>query len=109
MRQVDITDLLPLEERESRSVEDAGLAAFIVQFDGELHAFVNRCPHLGVELNWLPDQFLESGGDLIICSTHGALFRIDNGLCITGPCQGDHLTRLPIIRDEGRYFIVVEV
>ena len=60
-------------------------------------------PSSGIELNWMPDQFLESGGDLIICSTHGALFKIDDGLCISGPCQ-KALTSLQIVQDTDSTF-----
>lgn len=51
----------------------------------------NSCPHTGVELNWMPDQFLNERGDLIQCSTHGALFRIEDGYCLSGPCAGARL------------------
>ncbi|MBK8970753.1 MAG: Rieske 2Fe-2S domain-containing protein [Hahellaceae bacterium] len=104
---IDINPYLPLEEGTSRSLELDDPAVFLVQFDGQLRAYLNRCPHLGIELNWMPDQFLESGGDLIICSTHGALFKIDDGLCISGPCQGQALTQLTIKHDAGGVFVVL--
>ena len=65
---------------------------FVVRRDNRLFVYGNACPHLGVELNWLPDQFLDRDGSLIQCSTHGALFTIESGLCIAGPCVDKHLT-----------------
>ena len=66
-----------------------------VQWDGQFHVYLNRCPHLGVELNWMPDQFMDSDGTLLMCATHGALFRVETGECLAGPCQGQALTRIP--------------
>ena len=57
-----------------------------------LRVFHNRCPHLGIPLEWEPDQFMDRDTDLIRCATHGALFDPDNGLCLAGPCRGDQLT-----------------
>jgi len=67
----------------------AGL--FAVRYGGVIHVYVNSCPHLGVPLDWLPDRFLSADGTHIICATHGALFRIIDGVCVQGPCTGDAL------------------
>jgi nitrite reductase/ring-hydroxylating ferredoxin subunit len=67
---------------------------------GEVFVYVNSCPHLGVSLDWTPDRFLSADGSLIVCSTHGAEFRIEDGRCIRGPCSGDHLEAVSVqIRD----------
>ncbi len=58
---------------------------------GSVHAYLNRCPHLGVPLNWDDDQFMDSEGSLLRCATHGALFEPESGLCILGPCRGEYL------------------
>jgi len=57
----------------------------------EIVAYVNRCPHTGASLNWQPDRFLDHAGQYIQCSNHAALFRIDDGVCIVGPCVGQSL------------------
>lgn len=79
-----------------------GHSVFVIRRDGHVHVYQNRCPHLGIELNWVPDQFLDHSGDLIQCSTHGALFRIDDGHCIAGPCRGKHLQaiRCAVVDDQ---------
>lgn len=76
------------------------LTGFVLLHDGEPRAYVNQCPHLGVELNWMPGRFLDADNLFIQCATHGALFKPGTGECITGPCQGDALTALDL-RVEG--------
>ncbi len=70
---------------------------FVVRRGDELYAFVNRCPHTGVELNWQPDRFLDIGQRYIQCSVHGALFRLEDGMCLRGPCVGQRLRRLRLL------------
>ncbi len=65
-------------------------------------AYLNICPHLGVELNWMPERFMDSDNLFIQCSTHGALFRPGDGECIAGPCQGDALTQLDLRERNGQ-------
>jgi nitrite reductase/ring-hydroxylating ferredoxin subunit len=65
-------------------------------------AYLNRCPHLGVPLNWYPDAFMDSESAFLRCSTHGALFEPGTGLCVLGPCRGDKLWQLECeIREDG--------
>jgi len=72
---------------------------FVVKHDGLLYAYINRCPHLGIALEWLEDQFLDVEKQFIHCSTHGALFLIDSGECVSGPCQGEFLEPVEICHD----------
>lgn len=64
---------------------------FAVRQGTAVFVFVNTCPHLGVPLDWAPGHFLTADGARIICGTHGALFRIGDGVCTSGPCIGDRL------------------
>jgi len=84
-----------LEEGKARGFELEGASFFLVRYQGELYAYQNHCPHLGINLEWMPDQFLDSDGRLIQCAMHGALFLIESGHCISGPCNGQSLTPLP--------------
>lgn len=72
------------------------LELFLVRQDNKVHAYQNHCPHLGIPLNWQPDQFLCLEGSHIQCSTHGALFTVKDGHCIVGPCAGQNLTSLSL-------------
>jgi nitrite reductase/ring-hydroxylating ferredoxin subunit len=71
----------------------------IVRWDRKIHGYVNRCPHHGTQLDWERDQFLEPNGDRLMCGKHGALFALDNGACVDGPCMGEGLepVRLAIL------------
>jgi nitrite reductase/ring-hydroxylating ferredoxin subunit len=75
---------------------------FAVRFDGGVRAFVNRCPHLGVELDWQPGEFFEESGLYLICSTHGAIFDPSSGRCIAGPCSGASLQAIAVEERDGR-------
>ncbi|SFR83296.1 Ferredoxin subunit of nitrite reductase or a ring-hydroxylating dioxygenase [Marinobacter daqiaonensis] len=69
---------------------------FVFRRKGHLYGYRNRCPHLGITLNWLPERFMDSDNCFIHCATHGALFTPESGDCIAGPCQGDSLTPLTL-------------
>ncbi|WP_300424338.1 Rieske (2Fe-2S) protein [uncultured Thalassolituus sp.] len=91
-----------LTEGESRGFEPDGQALFIVRHRSHVYAYRNHCPHLGIPLEWQPDQFLDSDGSLIQCAMHGALFLIDSGHCISGPCTGQSLKALPCREIDGK-------
>lgn len=76
--------------------DDKTLDCFLLKQDDEVRAYLNFCPHLGIPLNWQPDQFMSSEGTHIQCSTHGALFQLEDGYCFSGPCRGESLTPLNI-------------
>ncbi len=58
----------------------------LVRKRNKVFAYHNRCPHMGINLEWQPHVFLDHSGNYIQCSNHGALFEINNGQCIYGPC-----------------------
>ena len=97
-------------------IPDGGSAGFIADFGDTrvavlairqgscVHVYENSCPHIGSPLDFQPGQFLDVERRHIICSTHGALFRIEDGHCISGPCAGDNLTQIKAdIRADGIY------
>ena len=43
-----------------------------------------------------------------LCRTHGALYRIDTGACVQGPCGGLSLEPLAIELDAGRVYLQLE-
>lgn len=67
---------------------------FVVRQGSEVHAYKNYCMHVGHPLNFAPDRFLTKDRSLIICASHGALYEIDTGLCVAGPCPGKKLARI---------------
>lgn len=81
-------------------------AAFAVRFDGAVHAFLNRCAHVSVELDWLEGQFFDSSGLYLICSTHGATYHPESGFCVYGPCKGRSLTRVAVEEYDGKVYCI---
>ena len=75
---------------------------FAIRFRGKVRAFVNRCPHMGTELDWQAGEFFEESGLYLVCSTHGALFEPLTGYCVAGPCRGASLEPLQVREREGR-------
>jgi nitrite reductase/ring-hydroxylating ferredoxin subunit len=66
-----------------------------------IFAYRNRCPHTGAPMEWEPDQFLDYSGTSIQCGIHGALFRIEDGYCVSGPCARQSLQRIAVIERDG--------
>ncbi|QFT56191.1 Rieske (2Fe-2S) protein [Microbulbifer sp. THAF38] len=82
---------------------------FAVMKGGEVFAYKNTCPHRSINLDWQEDQFLDPDGALIQCASHGALFTIETGECIAGPCTGDSLTPVPVeYAQDGLYALLPE-
>lgn len=81
---------------------------FLVRAGAEVFGYVNSCPHTGVNLNWMPDEFMDITGKLIQCSTHGALFLIEDGYCCYGPCAGASLQPVRLLINEGEIFLSPE-
>lgn len=63
----------------------------IVRRGEAVYGYINRCPHAGSPLDWMPDQFLNLEKTHIQCATHDAMFVIESGDCVAGPCVGDRL------------------
>lgn len=80
---------------------DEARRLFVVKKNGELYAYINSCPHTGAPLNWQDNQFLSYDGRYIQCSLHGAMFRIEDGACIAGPCPGRCLQSVPVKVENG--------
>lgn len=83
------------------SFHDLPLDVFVVHSNACFNAYVNSCPHTGVNLEWQEDQFLDLDKAFIHCSTHDALFEIDSGLCISGPCVNRYLQPLELNQKDG--------
>jgi len=77
---------------------------FVVRHQSRLHAYLNRCPHTGSPLDWVPGRFFSDNGETLVCHTHGALFAADNGSCLSGPCPHG-LTPLPLHEQNGTVFV----
>lgn len=74
--------------------------AMVIRRGGKVRAYVNSCPHVGAPLDLTKGQFLDFERTHILCANHGALFRIEDGHCLSGPCKGKDLAPVPVeVRD----------
>ena len=76
---------------------------FLINFGGELHAYVNRCRHVPMPMDWVDNQFFAEEGRYLMCQTHNAYYEPGTGECIAGPPSacGKHLYRVPIEVNDG--------
>ena len=102
-----LSELNDLADQQTRSFNIADIDLFIIKLDNQIIAYRNHCPHLGVPLNWQPDIFLSLDNQHIQCSTHGALFTLDKGDCIAGPCVGQSLQTLTTEQDKHSLFLTM--
>ncbi|QKE64431.1 Rieske 2Fe-2S domain-containing protein [Aquipseudomonas campi] len=94
-----------LAEGQSRGFSIDGLALLAVRRDGRVYVYRNRCPHRGLNLEWRADDFLDASGSLLQCAHHGALFLIESGECLTGPCAGQALQAVECREDHDGIWI----
>lgn len=111
------TVLCPLD-----TIEDGEARGFTLDDDGgrpvdilvardgaAVHGYVNACPHVGTPLDWVPDRFMAPDGEHLACATHGALFRVEDGYCVAGPCAGQSLTPVAVRIEDGRVVLAAAV
>ena len=78
--------------------------AFAVRKDGKAHAYLNRCAHVAMELDWQEGVFFDSDGRDLLCSTHGATYEARTGRCIGGPCGGRPLVKMRVEERDGNVY-----
>lgn len=74
--------------------------AFAIRYRGKPHAYLNRCTHVAMEMDWQPDQFFDDTGRWLLCATHGAAYEPETGECKSGPCRGG-LTQIDLHEEDG--------
>lgn len=97
----------------SRELLDSGLAvpfdvvyagqtcrAFAVRFKGQPQAYLNRCTHVAMELDWQPNRVFDDSGQWLLCASHGAAYQPDTGQCVGGPCNGG-LVKITLSEKDG--------
>ena len=85
-----------LLECDGREIE-----GFVLNVGGAFHAWVNRCRHVPMGLDWVENQFFTEDGEYIQCATHGACYKPDTGECVEGPPFGKFLIRVPLRIENG--------
>ncbi|MDQ1830780.1 Rieske 2Fe-2S domain-containing protein [Massilia sp. CCM 9029] len=77
---------------------------FVVRHKGTVYAYLNRCAHVPIELDWAEGEFFESSGLYLMCSTHGAIYVPESGFCAGGPCKGGRLRPIGVREEDGQIY-----
>ena len=85
--------------------DGAKAPAFAVKFDGQFFAYLNRCGHIAVQLDYMPGEFFSDDGQTLICATHGAEYAPDTGACLGGPCYGVGLESMDVRVQDNNLFL----
>ena len=80
--------------------------AFVVRYRGKVQAYLNRCSHVAMELDWQEGVFFDSEGRDLLCSTHGATYEAASGRCIGGPCNGAPLVKVRVEERDGNVYFM---
>ena len=78
--------------------------AFAVRYRGQVHAYLNRCAHVAMELDWQEGAFFDADGRDLLCSTHGATYDAQSGRCLGGPCNRTPLVKLRVEERNGKVY-----
>lgn len=96
--ELDVVALSDIEDPGSREFSseegDWPFRGFVVRYKNNIYAYQNYCMHAGHQLNWQPNEFLTFDKNQIICASHGAIYDIESGLCVLGPCKGEKLRKI---------------
>ena len=79
-------------------------SAFAIRFKGLAQAYLNRCTHVAMALDWQPNRVFDDSGQWLLCASHGAAYRPDSGQCAAGPCRGGLVKIMLSERDEVVYW-----
>jgi hypothetical protein len=102
----------------SKALENAGKAevfdvlyggqtcrAFAIRYEGQVHAYLNRCSHVAMEMDYQEGHFFDASKKWLICATHGALYEPQSGQCSGGPCKSGLIKIEVFEKDEGVYWL----
>ena len=80
--------------------------AFAIRYAGRVHAYLNRCAHVAMELDWQEGVFFDGAGRDLLCSTHGATYDAASGRCLGGPCNKGALVKLRVDERDGQVYFM---
>ena len=82
-------------------------SAVLARRDGRLYAYANICRHIPLTLDMGDGDVAAADRRHFLCHHHGARYRIEDGTCASGPCDGDALIRIEHEVVEGELFLVL--
>lgn len=80
----------------------------VVRKGESVFAYLDACPHYspGTPMAWKANAYLDGEGKHIACHSHGALFDIETGECLAGPCLGKSLQAVALEIDRSGHIRV---
>ena len=98
-----LANINQLSNSKTMVVQAKGLkeSVILIKYEDQVKAFLNNCPHQDVPLNEAYKIDVNPFEKTMKCSVHDAFFRIEDGLCIEGPCWDEALKEVLITVDDG--------
>ncbi|MFQ5842834.1 MAG: Rieske (2Fe-2S) protein, partial [Thermodesulfobacteriota bacterium] len=78
------------------------IEAILVNYEGNIVAYVNRCCHIPMSMDWVDNHFFTEDKRYLICANHGATYEPATGECVWGPCFGAFLQGVPLEVTRGK-------
>lgn len=82
-------------------------SAVVARKHGRIHAYANICRHVPLTLDLGDGELLAADRTVLLCHHHGARYRIEDGKCLYGPCDGDFLFPLGVEEEHGELLLVL--
>ena len=80
--------------------EGGNRSIVLIKYEDTVKAYLNNCPHQNVPLNEAYKIDVNPFEKTMKCSVHDAFFKIEDGLCVDGPCWNESLETVDIVIDE---------
>ena len=110
MSHTEISKLVDVPDNDAKGmvaiVEGKQRNIFVARKGDQAFAYLNWCPHNQVLIDQIPNKFFNADKSYIQCSKHGALFQVEDGFCVEGPCEGESLKSLTTLVEDGAIYLV---
>ena len=93
-----------LIENQGKGFDSPQGKIILIKRQQQVFAWLNMCPHLGIQLEWEDDHFMDFENYFLQCASHGALFQVEDGYCVGGPCIGKSLIKVTIEINDNQVF-----
>ncbi len=90
-----LSSLRALAFRKPRPDGSGTVSGILVATPDGARAYRNVCPHVPIPLDRGGEPILTEEG-FLACRNHGALFAVEDGFCVAGPCAGESLAPLAV-------------
>ena len=81
---------------------DVGVGLFLIECLFRLARARSTDAHVPTELDWQPNEFLDSERRYILCAVHGAVYSPKTGACVMGRCGRAGLIPVAVAEFDGQ-------